>query len=1141
MNKTFRLFISSTFNDFRKERELLQTKIFPIIKEYALSQDYTFQPIDLRWGVNDEAQLDQKTLDLCLNEVRACKTTLHPNFLVMLGDRYGWIPLPYAIEESELTSLLTLMDKKEKEDIQEWYYLDQNQIPASYILRERTDVYKEYNRWVQVENNLRTILQKTVNNSSISSQQKEKYFQSATEAEVEEGILQFKSVTKFQKDVLNEENDTEHIFGFFRDIDKSTREENQFIEDDYERAQTLKKEVKKELHAGNILTTQTSQIDKATLNETYLIEFEKRIVQFLKSQIDIQKERELQDNFSPLTMEIQAQRHFAMTKRKNFLSQEKSRKLIADYICSDKREALVVYGKSGSGKSALISKVIQEQEETLESKVIYRFVGATPHSSTSKEILTSIFNQLGIDLSSSNKEETFEEFSYSVSDAFSSITNPTTIFIDAIDQLQNDDDFLWIPNTLPTHIKLIISALNDENYHNDSKYFNTLQNKSIQTYMIPQFDAPMELLEKILEQANRKIDDFQKEYFLNLYNNINSPLYVIIAAQEMKNWKSGDITQKLVSSKKEVIGEFISNLTELYHHDREFVQKVLGFLYASRDGLSESELLILLTQDKKFIERMGNDWHNNINKELPLIHWSRLHTQLKPFLSYKTQDNTELMYFFHREFEDTIKNMSTQNLQHHHFIIMNQILIFKNQYQDFHKNRWGKIYLKSIVNYEISYGQTLKNECNTFISSITDTKWKQDLVSLAMDTIELYTHNNQFITAQIYAENTFKINDTLQAKEAHLWSESYLISASQLISSYNKNNSSLVLAFIDANFSRLEAIFLENQDSLTQTFSAVLKTIAASYFAQNNYEQAHYYMQESYNLYLETSYTEKEIIPFLHDMGVYSFKTKQFDAAKFYFDAALETLEELGYQSDHYLKYTRISIISSLMSYYLYEGLTQENLLLIESAANELERNYQTTPKQWLMLYVVYMNQLSDVYRNLSKKEEELAILTQLESILSQHYKEEPFAWGLDYFSILFNFGGLYIQAQLWDHALDYLLNAYNIATKGYIEDPQVWAKEYMRVLTDLAGTYNAMGNIFKSIQVKERKVEVCKELYLQDNNIWYEEYSDILQGIATSYENIGNNSKRIDVYKALYVVIINKFGIHSQEANALEHFIDRL
>lgn len=189
--KTFRLFISSTFNDFRREREILQTKVFPHIKDYATKQGYTFQPIDLRWGVSDEAQVDQKTLELCLNEVRACKTTLHPNFLIMIGDRYGWVPLPFSIEISEFKEILSHATDDEKQELQEWYKKDYNQLPASYTLNERTDKYKDFDTWNRVETTLRNILHSAVNKSNLNNEQKIKYFLSATEAEVEEGIIPY--------------------------------------------------------------------------------------------------------------------------------------------------------------------------------------------------------------------------------------------------------------------------------------------------------------------------------------------------------------------------------------------------------------------------------------------------------------------------------------------------------------------------------------------------------------------------------------------------------------------------------------------------------------------------------------------------------------------------------------------------------------------------------------------------------------------------------------------------------------------------------------------------------------------------------------------------------------------------------------
>jgi len=203
-SKTFRLFISSTFNDFREERKVLQTKVFPIIKQYCSEKGYRFQPIDLRWGINNEAQLDQKTLELCLEEVKTCKSYPHPNFLVMLGDRYGWIPLPYIIEQIEFEEILKFTDDKEKALLSEWYQLDKNQLPASYILKQREGEFEKIEKWNIVENTLLKILQNNSNKASLTIEQKRKYFTSATEAEIEEGIIPYFKPTAYQNKLLND-------------------------------------------------------------------------------------------------------------------------------------------------------------------------------------------------------------------------------------------------------------------------------------------------------------------------------------------------------------------------------------------------------------------------------------------------------------------------------------------------------------------------------------------------------------------------------------------------------------------------------------------------------------------------------------------------------------------------------------------------------------------------------------------------------------------------------------------------------------------------------------------------------------------------------------------------------------------------
>ena len=71
--RTFRVFVSSTFNDLKAERNALQEHTFPRLRDLCASRGCRFQPIDLRWGVSDHACLDHRTMDICLAEITRCQ------------------------------------------------------------------------------------------------------------------------------------------------------------------------------------------------------------------------------------------------------------------------------------------------------------------------------------------------------------------------------------------------------------------------------------------------------------------------------------------------------------------------------------------------------------------------------------------------------------------------------------------------------------------------------------------------------------------------------------------------------------------------------------------------------------------------------------------------------------------------------------------------------------------------------------------------------------------------------------------------------------------------------------------------------------------------------------------------------------
>ncbi len=86
------LFVSSTFQDMQYERDAIRDLVMPRLNKEAHEYGQSVSVCDLRWGINT-AKLDAdtaalKVLDVCLDEIENSK----PPMIVILGERYGWIP-----------------------------------------------------------------------------------------------------------------------------------------------------------------------------------------------------------------------------------------------------------------------------------------------------------------------------------------------------------------------------------------------------------------------------------------------------------------------------------------------------------------------------------------------------------------------------------------------------------------------------------------------------------------------------------------------------------------------------------------------------------------------------------------------------------------------------------------------------------------------------------------------------------------------------------------------------------------------------------------------------------------------------------------------------------------------------------------
>ncbi|MCT7603924.1 DUF4062 domain-containing protein [Aliarcobacter butzleri] len=620
-SKIFRLFVSSTFEDFIVERDLLQSDVFPYIEKYCMDRGFSFQVVDLRWGVTEEAQLDQKTMQICLNEVNICKNYPKPNFIILLGNRYGWVPLPYKIEAKEFEFLLNYANQLEKSYLKKWFFLDENEIPSSYFLNQRNNKFVNQQNWLKEENRLRKILQKLVTKSNLREDLKNKYFLSATEQESLFGI--------FDKTSSN----TDNVFAYFKE----------YSEDDCQQLTKFKNKLKNILKDDNIV----NNLD----NDSFVFNIKNYLKKNIENHIKYLSKSDIN------SLELEQHRKFMNDRTDIFVDRVKEIDIIKQYIYSNKNQAFMITGISGIGKSSVLAKLISEIKD---KKVIYRFVGITEKSSSIRELLISICNEI-------EYRDFYEDNSYSffkqVKNIFEQVKDDTIIFIDAIDQLIEKNDIVWLPDVLPKTLKIVVTALNDNRYEKDKFYFIQLSNKinsrNILTLeSLSKISSVKQILRNYLKKDLRKITDEQMKYIISKYKMVKTPLYLRIVAETIKNWKSYENTDSLFlqNSVKGQIELYINDLSTKYHHPKIIVEKVFNYINISKYGLREIELIRLLRNDGDIQELITSNYFDFPNNKLPIIFWLRLFFDIKHFIKYLNIDNLIYFKFFHREFNCDVIN-----------------------------------------------------------------------------------------------------------------------------------------------------------------------------------------------------------------------------------------------------------------------------------------------------------------------------------------------------------------------------------------------------------------------------------------------------------------------------------------------------
>lgn len=645
--KYIRFFISSTFADMELERNLLRDILTRLSAEYA-KLGWQLEYVDLRWGISREASLDNRTMSICLEELRRCQElSPKPNFILLLGNRYGWIPLPEIVSLSNYEAL----EMTANEDVlfHRWYRLDENALAEPvYVLMPRTSPYDDDAVWHSgVEKPLMEMFERNVAYGN-------DYALSATEYEINAGVL--------KADAHN------HVFAFFRDLYDVPHNERSKYEEltptGVAKIRRLRHKLKSELYAKNTLEIECSYHEYC--GEWYKDEFvegaEVRLRSIIENAIaEAETDDELSYNL----------RHMAKATElaDGFVGRETELQYIDSYVNNPEDNVVLwIKGKSGSGKSALLAKVVNRYSGSHD--IVCRFCGSNPDPSDAKFLLRSLWNDIVAADKYKNERDKKLRFKSARSvifdvDHFGSLfrklhlTRPLLVVIDAIDQVDdstycNFHSLMWLNHKLRPDLKIIISSTDDVKYN--------FERTDIRSWNLPAIGSNAWLvIDSVLMRAGRKLCPTQWSQLSGILTNTDeSALYAKILGNylsDMPSWADLSLIPPTLDS----LIEFIFNsLSRPERHGASLVEAVVRLFCAEDLGLTDSEVLRLLALDEDYVDSLiGKSFHqlDKADINIPPILWYRLKYDIATLLRPVNTECGVLIAFFHNELRRAVKRL----------------------------------------------------------------------------------------------------------------------------------------------------------------------------------------------------------------------------------------------------------------------------------------------------------------------------------------------------------------------------------------------------------------------------------------------------------------------------------------------------
>ncbi|ELU16966.1 hypothetical protein CAPTEDRAFT_23665, partial [Capitella teleta] len=494
-SQTVRIFTSSTFTDTIEERNMLMEEVYPRLKDYCRSKyGLEFQVVvDMRWGVRDEAADDHITTSLCLQEIAKCQAdSIGPNFVTFLGQRHGYRPFPSTINCSEFEILKSsVLNEQHRKLMCNWFLLDENALKPEYVLQPISSKITDYlskdedlkrkaqRKWSDVFQTLQSTLRQAASvclqNGRMSKDDTEKYFMSVTEQEIQQGVFKTKGDINNQclcyiriiEDIT--ENLSHSLAWRFIDLVDNA---NLDIEAQGYLERLRDNRLVQALETSNVFKANVKWSEDGGINRDSHKDYLRHLMAHFEQAMMMMVDRCMvtSKRFLKNSLFVEVYQHSCMAKDRCQVFHGRERllgRVQKELNASRGSRLIVIHGQSGSGKTSIIAKCAQQVSgevsewipEKSAPKVVLRFLGTTPSSSSIHRTLESICNQISYLYTGCRLPESIDNFSelqkrFQLMLSSASANSPLVVILDSLDQLSGDDfahKLGWLPKSLPPH------------------------------------------------------------------------------------------------------------------------------------------------------------------------------------------------------------------------------------------------------------------------------------------------------------------------------------------------------------------------------------------------------------------------------------------------------------------------------------------------------------------------------------------------------------------------------------------------------------------------------------------------------------------------------------------------------------------